>query len=42
MSVDEYNEEDILIMEMSVTNINGFGSIFIIVVFENCILSVSF
>lgn len=31
MSIDEYNEEDILIQEMSVTNINGFGSIFLVI-----------
>lgn len=30
MSIDEYNE-DILIIELSVTNINGFGSIFLVI-----------
>lgn len=31
MSIDGYNEEDILIMEMSVTNVNEIGSIFLVI-----------
>lgn len=31
MSIEEYNEEYILIMEISVTNNNGFGSIFLVI-----------